>query len=84
MPLCWRSLISTTHSRPPGGLDTWTHRFAQARGLERGAEAVKRERSCPSDFEYLRDELTLSESSEKPWCEYVDGIARSVRCFPGT
>ncbi|MFD8461916.1 HAD family hydrolase [Streptomyces antimycoticus] len=42
-----------------------------------------RDRAYPEDFVYLRDVLRLTDDAEDLWCEYVDGVARSVHCFPG-
>ncbi|MCZ1001080.1 HAD family hydrolase [Streptomyces mirabilis] len=69
------------------GLDHWAHGFARSRSLRQEAEAVicdrLRERARPEDFVALRAALGLSDEPGDLWREYVDGIARSVRCFPG-
>ncbi|WP_343246145.1 HAD family hydrolase [Streptomyces sp. SID5785] len=69
------------------GLDTWVRQFVRARGLECGAEVIIRERlserAYPSDFETLRARLGLAEPADALWQEYISGVARSVRCFPG-
>ncbi|MEU6219299.1 HAD family hydrolase [Streptomyces sp. NPDC047022] len=70
-----------------GGLDAWAGAFARSRGLPDQAAALVtarlRDRAYPEDFDYLRDVLRLADSAEDLWREYVDGVARSVRCFPG-
>ncbi|MFI1466202.1 HAD family hydrolase [Streptomyces wuyuanensis] len=70
-----------------GGLDAWAGAFTRSRGLpEAAAELVRarlRARAYPGDFRYLRDELGLGDDADELWREYVDGVARSVRCFPG-
>ncbi|MFE7443742.1 HAD family hydrolase [Streptomyces chartreusis] len=69
------------------GLDDWARRFARTRRLPEGAESVicerLQERAYPTDFVHLREALGLSDEPDNLWREYVDGIARSVRCFPG-
>ncbi|MGW5058615.1 HAD family hydrolase [Streptomyces sp. NPDC004096] len=69
------------------GLAGWVHGFVQSRCLPSGAESVicerLRERAYPADFVYLRETLGLHDDPGDLWREYVDGIARSVRCFPG-
>ncbi|MEV6840411.1 HAD family hydrolase [Streptomyces sp. NPDC051133] len=42
-----------------------------------------RDRAYPEDFDYLRDVLRLTDGAEDPWREYVHGVTRSMRCFPG-
>lgn len=70
-----------------GGLDAWAGDFARSRGLPEEAAALVRARlrarAYPDDFRYLRDELGLRDDADELWREYVDGAARSVRCFPG-
>ncbi|MFC8337572.1 HAD family hydrolase [Streptomyces rubiginosohelvolus] len=70
-----------------GGLDAWVRDFVQARGLPGEAAAVLcsrlRARAYPEDFRALREELGLGDTTEDLWREYVDGVARSVQCFPG-
>ncbi|OIJ96492.1 hydrolase [Streptomyces sp. MUSC 14] len=70
-----------------GGLDAWAGAFARSRGLPDQAAALVtarlRDRAYPEDFDYLRDVLRLADGAEDLWREYVDGVTRSVRCFPG-
>ncbi|WP_328513619.1 HAD family hydrolase [Streptomyces mirabilis] len=70
-----------------GGLARWARGFVRSRGLPQEAEAVicdrLRERAYPADFAHLREVLGLSDDPGGLWREYVDGIAWSVRCFPG-
>ncbi|MEU0391213.1 HAD family hydrolase [Streptomyces sp. NPDC006208] len=70
-----------------GGLEDWARGFVRYRRLPGGAESVVcerlRERAYPADFVYLREVLGLSDDPGDLWREYVDGVARSVRCFPG-
>ncbi|MEU1197487.1 HAD family hydrolase [Streptomyces sp. NPDC005813] len=69
------------------GLEHWVRGFVRSRALCREAEAVigdrLRDRARPEDFEGLVTTLDLSDDPGDLWREYVDGIARSVRCFPG-
>ena len=69
------------------GLDGWARDFVRSRRLSGGAESVicerLRERAYPEDFVYLREALALSDDPGDLWREYVDGVARSVRCLPG-
>ncbi|MFF1681565.1 HAD family hydrolase [Streptomyces sp. NPDC058256] len=70
-----------------GGLEDWARSFVRSRHLPREAEAVicERlwERAYPADFVHLREALGLSDDPGDLWREYVDGVARSVRSFPG-
>ncbi|MFJ2833149.1 HAD family hydrolase [Streptomyces sp. NPDC087263] len=70
-----------------GGLEDWARGFVRSRRLPGGAESViyerLRERAYPADFVHLREALGLSDDPGDLWREYVDGIARSVRSFPG-
>ncbi|MBZ4322467.1 HAD family hydrolase [Streptomyces huiliensis] len=70
-----------------GGLESWARDFARSRRLGEGATAVicerLRERTYPADFVHLRETLGLDDAPGDLWQEYVDGVARSVRCFPG-
>ncbi|MGW1882922.1 HAD family hydrolase [Streptomyces sp. NPDC001970] len=70
-----------------GGLDAWAGAFARSRGLPDQAAVLVtarlRDRAYPEDFVYLRDVLRLTDGAEDLWCEYVDGVAQSVHCFPG-
>ncbi|MEU8677313.1 HAD family hydrolase [Streptomyces sp. NPDC048560] len=69
------------------GLETWARNFVRSRRLPAGAESVirrrLRERAYPADFVYLREALRLSDLPGDLWKDYVGGVARSVRCFPG-
>ncbi|MET9253263.1 HAD family hydrolase [Streptomyces sp. NPDC003717] len=69
------------------GLERWAGDFVKARSLPHEARATIRARfrarARPEDFEDLRACLGLSDSPGDLWREYVDGIARSVRCFSG-
>ncbi|MEU9134959.1 HAD family hydrolase [Streptomyces sp. NPDC048404] len=69
------------------GLEDWARGFTCARRLPHEAESVicarLRERAYPADFVDLREMLGLSDDPGDLWDEYVDGVARSVRCFPG-
>ncbi|MER7576858.1 HAD hydrolase-like protein [Streptomyces sp. NPDC126514] len=68
------------------GLEDWTRDFARSRQLPVGSESVifeqLRERAYPADFVHLREALRLSDDPGDLWREYVDGVARSVRCLP--
>ncbi|MFJ9967328.1 HAD family hydrolase [Streptomyces avermitilis] len=70
-----------------GGLDTWAGNFTRSRGLPEGIAALisarLRPRACPEDFVYIREEFGLKDAADALWQEYVEGVARSVRCFPG-
>lgn len=70
-----------------GGLEDWARGFARSRRLPGGAQSIicerLRDRAYPADFAYLREALGLSDDPGDLWREYVDGIARSVRCLPG-
>ncbi|MET9126370.1 HAD family hydrolase [Streptomyces sp. NPDC004528] len=69
------------------GLEHWARGFVRSRSLLREVEAVicdrLRERARPEDFVGLRATLGLRDDPGDLWREYVDGVARSVRCFPG-
>ncbi|WP_432014972.1 HAD family hydrolase [Streptomyces cucumeris] len=69
------------------GLEKWVRGFVRSRSLPQEAEAVicsrLRERAYPEDFVYLRAAIGLSDAPGALWSEYVDGVARSVRCFSG-
>ncbi|NUW06803.1 HAD family hydrolase [Streptomyces sp. CAI-21] len=69
------------------GLEHWARGFVHSRSLPREAEAVicdrLRERAHPEDFVGLRATLGLRDDPGDLWHEYVDGVARSVSCFPG-
>ncbi|MEU6069219.1 HAD family hydrolase [Streptomyces sp. NPDC047082] len=70
-----------------GGLEDWARDFVRSRRLPGGAQSVicerLRARAYPADFVDLRKALGLSDDPGDLWREYIDGIARSVRCFPG-
>ncbi|MGW4931873.1 HAD family hydrolase [Streptomyces sp. NPDC004166] len=70
-----------------GSLEEWARGFARSRRLTGGVQSVicerLRERAYPADFVHLREVLGLSDDPRDLWHEYVDGIAGSVRCFPG-
>ncbi|RFU82875.1 HAD family hydrolase [Streptomyces triticagri] len=70
-----------------GGLAVWALGFARSRGLPAGSESVIRERlgdrARPEDFVHVRALLGLEDPPEALWREYVAGMARSARCFPG-
>nr|WP_237523676.1 HAD family hydrolase [Streptomyces sp. SID4926] len=70
-----------------GGLHAWAGEFTRSRGLPEEAAALVRtrlrSRAHPDDFRYLREELGLSDDATDLWREYVEGMARSVQCFPG-
>ncbi|MFC9844320.1 HAD family hydrolase [Streptomyces sp. NPDC060223] len=70
-----------------GGLEDWARSFVRSRRLSGRAESVicerLRERAYPADFVHLREALGLSDDPGCLWQEYVDGVARSVRSFPG-
>ncbi|MDF3140093.1 MULTISPECIES: HAD family hydrolase [unclassified Streptomyces] len=70
-----------------GGLEEWARGFVRSRRLPGGAQAVicerLRARAYPADFVHLREALGLRDDPGDLWREYVDGVARSVRCFPG-
>ncbi|MER7662816.1 HAD family hydrolase [Streptomyces sp. NPDC096193] len=70
-----------------GGLEDWARGFVRSRRLPAAAQSVicerLRQRAYPADFVHLRDALGLSDDPGDLWREYVDGIARSVRCSPG-
>lgn len=69
------------------GLEDWARSFMRSRRLPHEAESVicdrLRERAYPADFVHLREALGLSDDPGDLWHEYADGVARSVRCFPG-
>ncbi|WP_392966891.1 HAD family hydrolase [Streptomyces sp. LN245] len=69
------------------GLKDWARGFTYSRRLPRDAESVicarLRERACFADFVDLQELLGLREDPGDLWHEYVDGLARSIRCFPG-
>ncbi|GGJ42361.1 HAD family hydrolase [Streptomyces brasiliensis] len=69
------------------GLADWARGFVRSRRLPAGAESAicerLRERAYPSDFVHLRAVLGLNDDPGDLWREYVEGVARSVRCFPG-
>ncbi|MFE9221326.1 HAD family hydrolase [Streptomyces lavendulae] len=64
-----------------------TSRDMTSRALPHEAEAIicdrLSERARPEDFVDLRAIFHLSDAPDDLWHEYVHGIARSVRCFPG-
>nr|WP_275410162.1 HAD family hydrolase [Streptomyces sp. SID14478] len=70
-----------------GAMEDWARGFVRSRGLDKGAQSVicerLRDRAYPADFVHLRTTLGLNDDSDALWREYVVGIARSVRCFPG-
>ncbi|MFD5723201.1 HAD family hydrolase [Streptomyces sp. NPDC127036] len=70
------------------GLAEWARSFVRSRSLPQATAAIiserLRERARPEDFVDLRAALGLGDAPGDLWREYVDGIARSVRCFPGT
>ncbi|MFD9461693.1 HAD family hydrolase [Streptomyces sp. NPDC060027] len=69
------------------GLKHWARDFVRARSLPPEAEAVigdrLRDRAHREDFVGLGVALGLSDRPGDLWHEYVDGVARSVCCFPG-
>ncbi|REE62396.1 putative hydrolase of the HAD superfamily [Streptomyces sp. 3212.3] len=69
------------------GLADWARGFTWSRRLPAEAESVicerLRERAYPADFVHLRVVLGLDDDPGDLWREYVEGVARSVRCFPG-
>ncbi|MCC3770537.1 HAD family hydrolase [Streptomyces sp. UNOC14_S4] len=69
------------------GLEDWARDFVRSRALPHEAEAIicdrLSERAHPEDFVDLRAILHLSDAPDDLWHEYVDGVAHSVRCFPG-
>ncbi|MET9899787.1 HAD family hydrolase [Streptomyces sp. NPDC006446] len=69
------------------GLERWARSFAHSRFLPRDAEDVicdrLRKRAYPDDFVGLGATFGLNDDPGDLWHEYVDGVARSVRCFPG-
>ncbi|MER7679963.1 HAD family hydrolase [Streptomyces sp. NPDC096934] len=69
------------------GLEAWACEFSRMRQLSTKAEsdicARLRERASPEDFVDLREMFGLSDDPGDLWREYVDGVARSVCCFPG-
>lgn len=69
------------------GLEDWARGFTRSRRLPHEAESVicarLRERAYPTDFVDLREMFSLSDDPGDLWHEYVDGVARSVRCHPG-
>ncbi|MGW4619534.1 HAD family hydrolase [Streptomyces sp. NPDC004592] len=70
-----------------GGLEDWARTFVRSRRLPRAAESVVRDRlrdrAYPADFVLLRTVLGLGDDPGNLWREYVAGVARSVRPFPG-
>ncbi|UYB41711.1 HAD family hydrolase [Streptomyces sp. Je 1-4] len=70
-----------------GCLHKWARDFVRSRRLPRETVAVicdqLRERAYPADFIRLRETLGVSDPPDDLWREYVDGVARSVRHFPG-
>ncbi|MFF3055775.1 HAD family hydrolase [Streptomyces sp. NPDC057909] len=70
-----------------GGVELWARNFVRSRHLPRGAASVVCdqlwERADLTDFVNLQAALGLRESPDDLWCEYVTGVVRSVRCFPG-
>ncbi|MFD5804911.1 HAD family hydrolase [Streptomyces sp. NPDC127020] len=69
------------------GLERWAREFVRSRALPPEAETViclrLRERAHPEDFVHLGAALGLSDDPGDLWQEYVDGVARFVRCLPG-
>ncbi|MEY2243075.1 HAD family hydrolase [Streptomyces sp. BF23-18] len=69
------------------GLERWARGFVRSRSVPREAEVVifdqLHERAHPEDFVHLGATLGLSDEPGDLWHEYVDGVARSMRCFPG-
>ncbi|MGM9383328.1 HAD family hydrolase [Streptomyces antibioticus] len=70
-----------------GALRDWVRGFVSSRRLLVGTESViwqrLQRRACPEDFVHLRWELRLNDTPDELWREYVEGVAQSVRCFPG-
>lgn len=70
-----------------GGLEDWARDFARSRLLPEGSGSIicerLRERAYPADFVHLREALGLGDDPGDLWREYVEGVARSVRCLPG-
>ncbi|MEU8640383.1 MULTISPECIES: HAD family hydrolase [unclassified Streptomyces] len=68
-------------------LENWARGFVCSRSLPQGSDSLIcerfRERAHPEDFVDLRATLGLRDAPGDLWHEYVDGVARSVRCFPG-
>ncbi|MFG3145318.1 HAD family hydrolase [Streptomyces sp. NPDC048243] len=69
------------------GLENWACGFVRSRSLPQGTESIicerLRDRAHPEDLADLRATLGLCDAPGDLWHEYVDGVARSVRCFPG-
>ncbi|MEU6420224.1 HAD family hydrolase [Streptomyces spiralis] len=69
-----------------GGIEAWSRSFVHSRRLPREAESVIRdrlwERAYPADFVHLRKVLGLVDDPADLWTEYIDGIARSMHCYP--
>lgn len=69
-----------------GGLEDWARGFVRSRRLPQAAVSTicdrLRERAYATDFVDLRVLLGLSDDPGDLWHEYVEGIARSVRCAP--
>ncbi|GHE54752.1 hypothetical protein GCM10014715_04750 [Streptomyces spiralis] len=67
-------------------MGSWVRSFVHSRSLSRAAESAicdrLRERAYPADFVHLRKILGLVDDPDDLWKEYVDGITRSVRCYP--
>ncbi|MGW3635614.1 HAD family hydrolase [Streptomyces sp. NPDC005122] len=79
--------LDNTLSDRGAGLEYWARSFVRSRFLPQEAEAVIcdrfRDRAHPEDFAGLGLAFSLSDDPGDLWHEYVDGMARSVRCFPG-
>ncbi|MEV6531683.1 HAD family hydrolase [Streptomyces sp. NPDC051639] len=68
-------------------LEEWARTFVRSRSLPGGADAIicaqLCERAYPEDFVALQTVLGLEADPRDLWHEYVEGVARDVRCFPG-
>ncbi|MFJ8990536.1 HAD family hydrolase [Streptomyces sp. NPDC102279] len=68
-------------------LDEWARAFIRSHSLPGGAYAIicaqLCERAYPEDFVALQTVLGIGDDPWNLWHEYVEGVARSVRCFPG-
>jgi putative hydrolase of the HAD superfamily len=67
-------------------LSEWVCEFVCSRRLTEGAAATIRnrlsQRARPADFEHLREVLGLHDDPSDLWRDYVNDVARLVRCFP--
>ncbi|MFF7202046.1 HAD family hydrolase [Streptomyces sp. NPDC008141] len=69
------------------GLDAWARDFVRSRALPARAERLiteaLSERAYPSDFDWLRESLSLTEPVTELWRLYVDGMSAVATCSPG-